>query len=79
MFDTQKNEAMNNVIAYAAPQNKTMSYSVSLNNRISYVVGISIFGFKTYWKRVFTFTKIQKTSTFEQLFQSETLNTKKNK
>ena len=30
---------MNNVIAYVAPKNKTMAHSMSLNNRISYVVG----------------------------------------
>ena len=43
MFDTKKNESMNNVIAYVAPKNKTMAHSMSLNNRISCVVGISIF------------------------------------
>ena len=53
MFDKHKNESMNNVIAYVAPKNKTMTHSMSLNNRISCVVGISIFRFKTYWKRVF--------------------------
>ena len=70
---------MNNVIAYVAPKNKTMEHSMSLNNRISCVVGISIFGFKTYWKRVFSLMEIQTTSTFEQFLQSERLNTKKNK
>ena len=53
MFDTQKNEQMNNVIAYVAPKNKTVAHIMSLNNRISCVVGIYIFGFKTYWKQVF--------------------------
>ena len=61
MFDTHKNESMNNVIAYVAPKNKTMAHSMSLNNRISCVVGISIFGFKTYWKQVFNLMEIQKT------------------
>ena len=42
---------MNNVIAYVAPKNKTMAHILSLNNRISLVVGIFIFGFKTYWKK----------------------------
>ena len=64
MFDTQKNESMNNVIAYVAQKNKTMAHSMSLNNRISCVVGISIFGFKTYWKQVFDFMEIQTSSTF---------------
>ena len=55
MFDTQNNESVNNVIAYVAPKNNTMEHSMSLNNRISCVMGISIFGFKTYWKLVFNF------------------------
>ena len=59
MFDTQKNESMNNVIAYVAPKNKTMAHIMSLNNRISNVMGISIFGFKTYWKQVSDLMEIQ--------------------
>ena len=70
---------MNNVIAYVAPKNKTMAHSMSLNNRISCVVGISIFGFKTYWKQVFNLMDIKTSSTFEQFLQSETLNTNNNK
>ena len=70
---------MNNLIAYVAPRNKTMAHSMSLNNRISSVVGISIFGFKTYWKQVFALMEIQTTSTFEQFLQVETLNSEKNK
>ena len=79
MFDTQKNESMNNVIAYVAPKNKMMMHSMSLKNRISCVVGISIFGFKTYWKQVFDLMEIQKKSMFKQFLQAETLNAKKNK
>ena len=74
MFDTPKNESMNNVIAYVAPKNKTMVHSMSLNNRISCVVGISIFRFNTYWKQMFALMEIQTTPTFEQLLQAETLN-----
>ena len=70
---------MNNVIAYVAPKNKTMAYSMSLNNRISCVVGISISGFKTYWKQVFDFVEIQTTQTFEHFLQDKTLNAEKNK
>ena len=70
---------MNNVIAYVAPKNKTMAHSMSLNNMISCVVGISIFRFKIYWKRVFDLIEIKTTSTFEQFLKSETLNAKKNK
>ena len=79
MFDTQKNESKNNVIAYVAPKNKTMAHSMSLNNRISCVVGISIFGLKKYWKQVFALMEIQKTPTFKHLLQAETLNAEKNK
>ena len=67
------------MIAYVALKNKTMAQSMSLNNRISCVVGISIFVFKTYWKQVFAFMDIQTSSTFEQFLQSETINAKKNK
>ena len=70
---------MNNVIAYVAPKNKTMAYSISLNNRISCVVGIYIFGFKTYRKQVFNLMEIQTTQTFKQFLQAETLNAEKNK
>ena len=75
----KKNESMNNVIACVAPKSNTMAQSMSLNNRISCVVGMSIFGFKTYWKQVFDFMEIQATPNFEQFLQAETLNTEKNK
>ena len=70
---------MNNVIAYVAPKNKTVAHSMSLKNQISCVVGISIFGFKTYWKQVFALMEIQTSSMFEQFLQAETLNSKRNK
>ena len=57
---------MKNVIVYVAPKNKTMAHSMSLNNRILCVVGISILGFKTYWKQVFALMEIKKMSTFEK-------------
>ena len=53
MFDTQKNESMSNVISYVAPKNRTMAHSMRLKNRISGVLGVSIFGFKTYRRKVF--------------------------
>ena len=55
---------MNNVISYVAPKNKTMAHITSLNSSISCVVGVSIFGFKTYWKQVFGLMEIQTSSTF---------------
>ena len=70
---------MNNVIAYVVPKYKMVAHIMSLNNRISCVLGIYIFGFKTYWKQVFNFMEIQTTQTFKQFLQSETLNTEKNK
>ena len=79
MFETKKNELMYNVIAYVAPKSKKMAQIMSLNNTISCVVGISIFGFRTYLKRVFALMAIQETSTFKQLLQAETLNAEKNK
>ena len=70
---------MNNVIAYVAPKNKTIAHIMSFNNMISCVVGISIFRFKAYWKRLFSLTEIQTASTFEHLLQAETLNADSNK
>ena len=56
-----------------------MAHIMGLDNRILYVVGISIFGFKTYWKQVFALMEIKTTSTFEQFLQAETPNVDKNK
>ena len=79
MFDIQKTESMNNVIAYVAPKNKTMAHVMNLNNWISCVVGISIFRFKTYKKQVFDLMQIQTSSAFEQFLQFKPLNANKNK
>ena len=70
---------MNNVIEYVAPKNKTVEHNMSLNNRISSVVVISIFGFKKYCKQVFYVMVIQTTQTFKKFLQAETLNAEKNK
>ena len=70
---------MNNLIAYVAPKNKTMVHSMSLNNRISCIVGISIFGFKTYWEQVFNLMDIKTTPTLTDFLQAETLNVEKKK
>ena len=78
MFDTQKN-LRKYVIAYVAPKNNMMANIMSLNNRISCVAGISIFGFKTYWKQVFGLMEIQTTQTSKRFLQAKTLNTEKNK
>ena len=68
-----------NVISYVGPKNKTMGHIMSLNNRISCVVGISIFGFNTYWKQVFNLMDIKTTPKFKQFLQAKTLNAEKNK
>ena len=70
MFDTQKNESMNNAIAYVAPKNKTMSHSMSLNNRILCIVGISIFGFKTYWEQVLNLMDTKTTPNLTDFLQA---------
>ena len=69
---------MNNLIAYVASKIKTMAHSMILKKRISCVLGISIFGFKTYRKQWFNLIEIQTTSTSKQFLQAETLNGKKN-
>ena len=56
-----------------------MVHSMSLNNRISCVLVISIFEFKTYWKQVFALMEIQITQTFKQFLQSKSLNSEKKK
>ena len=56
-----------------------MVHNMSLNNRISCVVVISIFGFKKYWKTVFNLMELNMSPTFKQLLQAETVNDKINK
>ena len=70
---------MNNVIAYVVTKNNNIAHSMSLNNSISCVVGIYIFGFKTYWKQVFNFMDIKITQTSKQLLQARTIHLEKNK
>ena len=78
MFN-KKNELMNNAIAYVVPKDKTMAHIMSLNNRILFVVGIHIFGFKKYRKRVFNLIDLNMIPYFKYLLQSETYNAEKNK
>ena len=67
------------LIAYVAPKNKTWAHKMIPNNSISCVVGISILGFKTYWKQVFNVMEMQTNQTFKRFLQAETLNSEKNK
>ena len=68
---------MNNVISYVAPKKETMAHSMTLDNRILCIVGISIFGFKTYWEQVFNFMDIKTMPTLTDFLQAETFNAEK--
>ena len=78
MFGTQKNKLIDSAIVYVAPKNNTMAHSMSLNSRISFVVGISIFGFNKYCQAVFYLMDIDMIPSFKQIFQSKTTNAEKN-
>ena len=54
-----------------------MADSMSLNNRISCVVRISIFGFKKYWRTVFNLMDLNMSLTFKQFLQAEIVNADK--
>ena len=79
MFDTQNNESMNNAISYIVPKNKTMAHIMSINIRISFVVGISIFSFNKYCQTVFYLMELNIIPTLKQLLQAKIFNSKKNK
>ena len=44
LFDTQLNEALNNIVARYAPKNRTYRTTMSLSNRIAIVIGIHNMG-----------------------------------
>ena len=50
---------------------------MSLNNRISYVVGISIFGFKKYCQTFFNLMELNMIPTFKKLLKAKTFNAEK--
>ena len=52
-FDTQLNEALNNVIARYAPKNRTYGTTMSLSYRIFMVTGIHNLGHYRFWHEVF--------------------------
>ena len=70
---------MNNTIAYVAPKNKTWANTMSLNNNITCVVAISIFGFRKYWQMFFNLMEINMSPTFKYLLQSKIEKGDKNK
>jgi hypothetical protein len=51
-YDTNCNEAINNLIAWIAPKNKYYSGSMSLKTRISFVVGIQSLGFDGFFREL---------------------------
>eukprot|EP00978_Attheya_sp_CCMP212_P028806 scaffold100531_cov56-Attheya_sp.AAC.2 len=53
-YNTQRNESLNSLITWYAPKNRTYSCSMSLENRISIAVGVSILGYKLFWERVYS-------------------------
>ena len=54
LYDTQKNEAMNNSIAKYTPKTKTYGMTISLTNRVMIAIGVSNLGAGSYWKRVYS-------------------------
>ena len=52
-----------------------MAHSMDLNNIISCVVGISIFGFKKYWQTVFNLNELKMSPTFKLFLKAKKVNT----
>ena len=78
MFDTHENESTNNAIAYVAPKNKAMSHSMSLNNRISCIVGISTCGFNKYWQNFFNLMELNMIPTSKMFLKDKKTTLRKN-
>ena len=53
-WSTQLNEALNHIVAKYAPKDRTYSTTMSLQNRISIVVGIHNCGHLEFWTEVFS-------------------------
>ena len=69
LYDTQKNEAMNNSIAKYATKTKTYGMTISLTNRVMIAIGVSNLGAEAYWKQVYSMLVIPmspETSSFLQ-------------
>ena len=77
MFDIKNNKSMNNAITHVAPKSRIKEHSMSLNNMISCVVGISIFGFRKYWQRVFILMELSMSPTFKKFLLEEAVNADK--
>ena len=79
MFYTKKKRINEQCDIIRCTRNKKIVHRMSLNDRISWVMGISIFGFMTYRKQVFALMEIQTTPIFEQFLKAETLNSENSK
>ena len=69
LYDTQKNEAMNNSISKYATKTKTYGMTISLTNRVMIAIGVSNLGAEAYWKQVYSMLVIPmspETSSFLQ-------------
>ena len=73
MFETQKKKLTDNETTYVAPKNKTMAHSMSLKNRVSCVVVISIFGLNKYRQKVFNLIDLNMSPTSKHFLKSETV------
>ena len=68
-FDTQLNEALNNVIARYAPKNRTYGMTMSLTYRIFMVVGIHNLGHYRFWLEVFNLLGLDMSSDLKENLQ----------
>jgi len=70
-YDTQTNEALNQVIATVAPKNVCYSGSISLMSRIAIVIGIHNYGHSNFFDRIFRQLGIMMTTTLERFLNQK--------
>ena len=66
---------MNNVISYVAPKKWHTAWALKII--ISYVFGISIFGFDKYWQKLFEMMELKISPKFKKVLIAETINYEK--
>ena len=62
LYDTQVNEAMNQLVAKFAPKNECLGTSMALTHRVYVAVGIHNLGYHDFWKRVYDDLKLSMSS-----------------
>ena len=78
LYDTHKNEAMNNSVAAYAPKSKTYSLTDSLLVRIAIASGVQILGYEKFWSGLFTAFHLDvDINLYHLLRQRDTKNTKR--